>query len=53
MPLKAYHMPKHCTGVYNTMRQNYSMLETYHGGSHLILGHDVLKVNRRLYTAFD
>lgn len=46
MTLKAYHMPKHCTGVYDTMRQNFTTPETYHGGSNLILGHDVLRVNR-------
>lgn len=36
MTLKDYHMPKHYTGVYNTVRQNITTLEGY-GGIHLIL----------------
>ncbi len=51
MTLKAYHMPGHCTGVYDSMRQNFTTPESYHGSSHLILGDDVLKVNRGINAA--
>lgn len=51
MTLKAYHMPKHCRGLYNTVRQNFTTQESY-GGIHLIYGHDFLKVNRRINAKY-
>ena len=37
MDLKAFHLPKHCTSVYNTMRQDFTAMESYHGGNHIII----------------
>ncbi len=34
MSLKAYQMPKHCTAVYNIMRENFTVMGSNHGGNY-------------------
>lgn len=48
MSLKMYHMPKHCTVVYNTMSQDFTTVKSYHGSYHFILCLNITEVDRRI-----
>ena len=37
MSLKDYQTPKHCTEIYNIMKKDFTVLESYHGGNHFML----------------
>ncbi len=45
--LKAYQTPKHCTVLYNTVRTDFTTLESYHSDNHSIFcldDHEVIEL---------